>query len=376
MAGLSQFQPLLPPLWFCAPARRAGVVRAIDCGTRARSDPGLCVTKSYCRYGRRAARQGRHLRRGAGRDPRRQRAGHLLALGVPQSLPAEARRRNFGAHATCPLVTKVHREAEIHRMPRPRELIGHAGHPEVVGTLGQLPAGTATLIETIADVDAFTPRDPAQLAYVTQTTLSIDDAAEIVARLKARFPQIVGPHKEDICYATTNRQEAVKRVAPQVDAMIVVGAPTNFAAAEGSGRACRLCARPWCNAPPISIGTHSQHRQPLAPPAPRRRNSGGETRACRALHRQRGDRFSGAGVLSVAARAARTNRVIAWPFTPTLREDPAAFADYDIGELLSYKGTPGRREFEFPSSTPPPGISSLPCTRSAWRPQTCRSSSR
>jgi 4-hydroxy-3-methylbut-2-enyl diphosphate reductase len=106
-------------------------------------------------------------------------------------------------------------------------LIGHAGHPEVVGTLGQLPAGAATLIETVADADAFIPRDPAQLAYVTQTTLSIDDTAEIIARLKARFPQIVGPHKEDICYATTNRQDAVKLVAPQVDAMIVVGAPNS-----------------------------------------------------------------------------------------------------------------------------------------------------
>jgi 4-hydroxy-3-methylbut-2-enyl diphosphate reductase len=106
-------------------------------------------------------------------------------------------------------------------------LIGHAGHPEVVGTLGQLPAGVATLIETIADADAFTPRDPSQLAYVTQTTLSIDDTAEVVARLQARFPQIVGPHKEDICYATTNRQTAVKLVAPRVEAMIVVGAPNS-----------------------------------------------------------------------------------------------------------------------------------------------------
>jgi 4-hydroxy-3-methylbut-2-enyl diphosphate reductase len=151
------------------------------------------------------------------------------AHGVPQSVPAEARRRNFLAlDATCPLVTKVHREAEIHRR-RGREivLIGHAGHPEVVGTLGQLPEGAATLIESVADVEAFNPRDPAQLAYVTQTTLSIDDTAEIVTRLKARFPQIAGPHKEDICYATTNRQEAVKLVAPRVDALIVVGAPNS-----------------------------------------------------------------------------------------------------------------------------------------------------
>ena len=138
------------------------------------------------------------------------------AHGVPKSVPAEAQKRNFFAlDATCPLVTKVHREAEIHHK-RGREivLIGHAGHPEVVGTMGQLPAGAVTLVETVEEARAFTPRDPGNLAYVTQTTLSVDDTAEIVAALKARFPQIVGPHKEDICYATTNRQEAVKKVAP------------------------------------------------------------------------------------------------------------------------------------------------------------------
>ncbi len=151
------------------------------------------------------------------------------AHGVPRSVPEDAKRRNFLAlDATCPLVTKVHREAEIH-LRRGREilLIGHAGHPEVVGTMGQLPEGAVTLIETLADAEAFMPRNASQLAYVTQTTLSVDDTTEIVARLKARFPQIVGPHKEDICYATTNRQEAVKRVAPQVEAMIVVGAPNS-----------------------------------------------------------------------------------------------------------------------------------------------------
>jgi 4-hydroxy-3-methylbut-2-en-1-yl diphosphate reductase len=151
------------------------------------------------------------------------------AHGVPRSVPDEARRRNFHAlDATCPLVTKVHREAEIH-LRRGREilLIGHAGHPEVVGTMGQLPDGAVTLIETLADANAFMPRDPERLAFVTQTTLSIDDSAEIIACLKARFPQIAAPHKEDICYATTNRQEAVKRVAPQVDAMIVVGSPNS-----------------------------------------------------------------------------------------------------------------------------------------------------
>jgi 4-hydroxy-3-methylbut-2-enyl diphosphate reductase len=151
------------------------------------------------------------------------------AHGVPRSVPADAARRNlFALDATCPLVTKVHREAEIHHK-RGREivLIGHAGHPEVIGTMGQLPDGSVKLIETLADAAAFTPRDPNNLAYVTQTTLSVHDTAEIVDRLKQRFPAIVGPHKEDICYATTNRQEAVKRVAPIVDAMIVVGAPNS-----------------------------------------------------------------------------------------------------------------------------------------------------
>ena len=151
------------------------------------------------------------------------------AHGVPKSIPEEAKKRNFFAlDATCPLVTKVHREAEIHHK-RGREvvLIGHAGHPEVVGTLGQLPAGAITLVQSVADVAAFVPRDPQSLAYVTQTTLSVDDTADIVAALKARFPQIHGPHKEDICYATTNRQEVVKKVAPMVDAMVVVGSPNS-----------------------------------------------------------------------------------------------------------------------------------------------------
>jgi 4-hydroxy-3-methylbut-2-enyl diphosphate reductase len=151
------------------------------------------------------------------------------AHGVPRNVPDEAARRNlFALDATCPLVTKVHREAEIHhRRGREIVLIGHAGHPEVIGTMGQLPAGSVTLIETLADAEMFTPRDTGRLAYVTQTTLSVDDTAAIVERLKERFPGIVGPHKEDICYATTNRQEAVKRVAPIVDAMIVVGAPNS-----------------------------------------------------------------------------------------------------------------------------------------------------
>jgi len=151
------------------------------------------------------------------------------AHGVARAIPEEAARRNLVTlDATCPLVTKVHREAEIHfRRRREIVLIGHAGHPEVVGTMGQLPAGSIFLVESIEDAEKFTPRDANNLAYVTQTTLSVDDTAEIVEALKRRFPNIVGPHKEDICYATTNRQEAVKRVAPIVDAMIVVGAPNS-----------------------------------------------------------------------------------------------------------------------------------------------------
>jgi 4-hydroxy-3-methylbut-2-enyl diphosphate reductase len=151
------------------------------------------------------------------------------AHGVPKSVPAEANsRRLLTFDATCPLVTKVHREAEIHhRRGREIVLIGHAGHPEVIGTLGQLPVGAVTLIETVEAALAFVARDPARLAYVTQTTLSVDEAAEIIAALQQRFPAIVGPHKEDICYATTNRQDAVKRVAPLVDAMVVVGSPNS-----------------------------------------------------------------------------------------------------------------------------------------------------
>ncbi len=151
------------------------------------------------------------------------------AHGVARAIPEEAAQRNLlTLDATCPLVTKVHREAEIHyRRQREIVLIGHAGHPEVVGTMGQLPSGSITLVESIRHAEKFIPRDENNLAYVTQTTLSVDDTAEIVEVLKRRFPNIVGPHKEDICYATTNRQEAVKRVAPVVDAMIVVGAPNS-----------------------------------------------------------------------------------------------------------------------------------------------------
>ena len=151
------------------------------------------------------------------------------AHGVPKSVPAEAQARElFYLDATCPLVSKVHVEAErLHNRGLEILLIGHAGHPEVNGTMGQLPDGAVTLIETVSDAEAFTPRDPEKLAFVTQTTLSVDDTAEIVAALRRRFPSIAGPHKEDICYATTNRQEAVKSIAPKVDAMLVIGAPNS-----------------------------------------------------------------------------------------------------------------------------------------------------
>jgi 4-hydroxy-3-methylbut-2-enyl diphosphate reductase len=151
------------------------------------------------------------------------------AHGVPKSVPAAARaRRMFYLDATCPLVSKVHVEAERHHAAGLEiVLIGHAGHPEVVGTMGQLPEGTVRLVETVDDARRLTPRDPARIAYITQTTLSVDDTAEIVRVLKERFPAIVGPHKEDICYATTNRQAAVKAIAPRADCVLVVGAPNS-----------------------------------------------------------------------------------------------------------------------------------------------------
>jgi 4-hydroxy-3-methylbut-2-enyl diphosphate reductase len=151
------------------------------------------------------------------------------AHGVPKSVPMEAGRRGlFQLDATCPLVTKVHREAEIH-LKRKRHvlLIGHAGHPEVIGTMGQLPEGAVTLIETVADVARLDFTPGTTLSYTTQTTLSVDDTAGIIDALVARFPEIVAPHKQDICYATTNRQDAVKAIAGRVEALIVVGAPNS-----------------------------------------------------------------------------------------------------------------------------------------------------
>ncbi|MEL7107387.1 MAG: 4-hydroxy-3-methylbut-2-enyl diphosphate reductase [Pseudomonadota bacterium] len=151
------------------------------------------------------------------------------AHGVPKAVPAEAARREMlYVDATCPLVSKVHIEAERHhKNGLQMVMIGHDGHPETVGTMGQLPDGEVLLVETVEDVATITPRDPDKLAYITQTTLSVDDTADIVAALTARFPAIVGPHKEDICYATTNRQAAVKAVASKIDALLVIGAPNS-----------------------------------------------------------------------------------------------------------------------------------------------------
>ena len=151
------------------------------------------------------------------------------AHGVPKAVPAEAARRGMTfVDATCPLVSKVHIEAERHfENGLQMVMIGHAGHPETLGTMGQLPEGEVLLVETVADVAAIAPRDPGRLAFITQTTLSVDDTAGIVEALRARFPAIVGPHKEDICYATTNRQEAVKAIAPKIDALLVIGAPNS-----------------------------------------------------------------------------------------------------------------------------------------------------
>ncbi|WP_417806249.1 4-hydroxy-3-methylbut-2-enyl diphosphate reductase [Thioclava sp.] len=151
------------------------------------------------------------------------------AHGVPKSVPAEAERREMiYVDATCPLVSKVHKEAERHSdNGHQMVMIGHAGHPEVLGTMGQLPEGEVLLVETVGDVATITPRDPEQLAFITQTTLSVDDTAAIVAALQDRFPAIVGPAKEDICYATTNRQASVKAMAGQIDALLVIGAPNS-----------------------------------------------------------------------------------------------------------------------------------------------------
>ncbi len=151
------------------------------------------------------------------------------AHGVPKAVPAEANRRHMIAvDATCPLVTKVHNEAQRYfESGLQMVMIGHEGHPETIGTMGQLPEGEVLLVETVEDVADLSVRDPAKLAFITQTTLSVDDTAAIVTALQARFPGILGPHKEDICYATTNRQAAVKEIAGRIDALLVIGAPNS-----------------------------------------------------------------------------------------------------------------------------------------------------
>ena len=151
------------------------------------------------------------------------------AHGVPKHVPEEAEARHlFYLDATCPLVSKVHREAERHeRLGHQVILIGHTGHPEVIGTMGQLPVGSILLVESVEGAQRVHVQDPDRLAYITQTTLSVDDTAEIIAVLQRRFPKIHGPKKEDICYATTNRQQAIKAIAPESEALLVVGAPNS-----------------------------------------------------------------------------------------------------------------------------------------------------
>lgn len=237
---------LCAPRGFCA-----GVVRAIDAVERALQKYGPPV---YVRHEivhnkyvvESLRRKGAIFVEELTQVPDGDRPVIFSAHGVPKSVPDEASSRKlFAIDATCPLVTKVHREAMVHAK-RGREilLIGHAGHPETIGTMGQLPPGAVTLIETADDARKIAPENPQALAYVTQTTLSVDDTAEMVAILKERFPAITGPHKEDICYATTNRQEAVKNVAPQVEAMIVVGAPNS----SNSQRLREVAERSGCKA--------------------------------------------------------------------------------------------------------------------------------
>ncbi len=203
------------------------------------------------------------------------------AHGVPKSVPAEASRRALlYVDATCPLVSKVHREAERHAdSGRTVILIGHAGHPEVIGTMGQLPPGMVMLVEDVTQAEALAVPDPFNLAYATQTTLSVDDTTEIVAALRRRFPAIQGPKMEDICYATTNRQAAVKAIAGKCDAIVVIGAPNSsnsmrlveVAANYGCARS-RLVQRAidmdWSGSTPASRRARAGSASPPAPPRP------------------------------------------------------------------------------------------------------------
>ncbi|QGM48021.1 4-hydroxy-3-methylbut-2-enyl diphosphate reductase [Methylocystis heyeri] len=230
-------QPTKPPLkiLLCSPRGFcAGVVRAIDAVERALAKYGAPVFVRHeivhNRYVVEALKaKGAVFVEELEEIPDTEAPVIFSAHGVAKSVSAAAAERTLLAiDATCPLVTKVHREAEIHHKRGRRVLlVGHAGHPEVVGTMGQLPEGAVVLVESVEDVAKLQLEDESNLSYVTQTTLSLDDSREVIEALTARFPSIVGPHKEDICYATTNRQAAVRLVAPKVDAMIVVGSPNS-----------------------------------------------------------------------------------------------------------------------------------------------------
>ena len=293
---------LCAPRGFCA-----GVVRAIDAVERALQIYGApvyvrheIVHNKYVVEGLKA--KGAIFVEELSEVPDTDKPVIFSAHGVPKSIPAEADRRHFHAiDATCPLVTKVHREAQIHyKRGRQILLVGHAGHPEVVGTLGQLPEGSILLVQHPEDIDVLQVRDEANLAYVTQTTLSIDDTRQMVDKLHERFPMIVGPQREDICYATTNRQEAVKRIAPVVDALIVVGSSNSSNSQRlkevGERSGCQAC-RAWCCEPTTSSGSSSSnikhawhHRRRVGAGGAGRGDHGRLCRALRARHRDRLDR--------------------------------------------------------------------------------------
>ena len=351
--------PLKPPLdiLLCAPRGFcAGVVRAVDAVERAlaRYGPPVYVRheivhNKYVVEGLKA--KGAVFVRELDEIPATSAPVIFSAHGVPKSVPqAAAGRRLFAIDATCPLVTKVHREAEIHhRRGRHVILVGHAGHPEVAGTMGQLPPGAITLIETLGDVASLVVPDAENLAYVTQTTLSVDDTREIVEALTARFPAIVGPHKEDICYATTNRQEAVKRVAPTVDALIVVGSPNS----SNSQRLREVAERAGCPVTQLVLRADDIAWPALA--GIRRLGLTAGASAPETLVEEIIDAFAQrfevaveqvsiadrGHVLPAAAGAARRSGGIARVavYTEVSDEELAAYlAAYDLGQVLACKG--------------------------------------
>ena len=277
------------------------------------------------------------------------------AHGVPKAVPAAAEQRNmFYVDATCPLVSKVHIEAErLHARGYDILLIGHDGHPEVAGTMGQLPEGAITLIETVADARAYEARAPEKLAFVTQTTLSVDDTADIVTALKERFPDIVGPHKEDICYATTNRQAAVKAIAPRAEALLVIGAPNSSNSQRlvevGKAEGCRVAHLvqravdiPWADLEGLgSVGiTAGRERAGSAGGGnPRRDGRAFRTHdrnrdhGDRRRHLQNSARIAGLRCLNAANHPA-------WPFIPKLQPKtlPTSLRDMTSAGLVSMKG--------------------------------------